>query len=143
MAVVLHKEVDPASHDIRNRMVYLIPFDNLTTFMERCHIIINSLCWADFFRNLYPKTIGIMTCKLVIVYDLCAWCFIRVHTAIAIGFVRHMILNFRIILVVFCLHIDEYHISTICAKRFFSHKKYVLYFAVPNGNSLLKFKCIF
>ena len=98
---------------------------------------------ANFLRNLYPKAMGIMVCKLVIIYNLCTWCFIRVHAAIAVGLARHMILNFRIILVIFCQLIDECLISAINTERFCPHQKYVLYVTALHRNSLSKFECIF
>ena len=48
-------------------------------------------------------------------------------TPIAICFASHMIFDFRAILMVFCDFIDERLISAICAKRFRSDKKNMLY----------------
>lgn len=143
MVVALHKRANPTSHNIHNRMRYLISLDDLTAFMKRRHVIINCLCWAKFLRNFYPKAMSVMVCKFVIVYDLRTWCFIRIHTAIAVGFARYMIFNFRIILMVFCQLIDECFISAISTKRFGSHQKYVLYFSTLHENSLSKLKCVF
>ena len=138
VVIMFHKWANPAGHNIYNRMRYLFLLDDLAAFMECCQIIINCLCRAEFLRNLYPKAMSVVVCKFVIVYDLYAWRFIRIHTSIAVGLARNMIFYFGIILMVFCQLIDKSLITAVCTKRFCTHQKYMLYFAALHRKSPFK-----
>ena len=129
--VVLHERSNTARHDVDDRMLDVLLFNNHYALLQRSHVIVNGLCRAKLLRNMDFEAVSVVIGEFhnltVFNHTLThpSQCPL-IHAAGAVGLTYHMVLDALVILVVLGQLIDESLVTAICTERLCSYQEDVL-----------------
>ena len=104
---------DSASQYINNRILNIVILAIRNALLQRFNVVINCLRRAKLLWNIDLKAICIMIFEMILIDCLRSDKLCFIHKAFTIAFASNMVLNVRIILVVFSQLIDKSLITAI------------------------------